>query len=289
MGILLEWARPSTESTYDTVYIYRSTTESGTYTELANQAITDNTYFDIDGSDSSWYKIRFELAGTYSAYSTAMKGNTFTTYCQVNDIRTLTHLNTTDITDASLYDIIKLAMAQLNADINVKITREYIEYIDDTRQNKIDGSNTTYYIKNWSGKYLADSDNDGDVDTSDITVYAVASDGTETEATVSTITPNDGKFVLSTAYDSSYKLYVTYEWAYASEYTPDTLVRLACANLAASYAFAKINIGKAPTVQFGNVRVYRHMDSFKEFEKKYRDIVNQINTQMIDWAESESV
>lgn len=287
MGILIEWAKPSSEATYDTVYIYRSTSEGGTYSEITNQAITDNTYFDIDGSDISWYKIKFEIDGTYSAASTAMQGNKFFAYCSVNDIRNITNITSSDLTDAQLYDIIKLAMAQLNADINVRVVREWIEFIDNTRKNKVDGINTTYYVKNWKERFIADSDDDGDVGVDDITVYAVYSDGTETEATVSTITPNEGKFILSRAYGSGYKLYVTYKWAYVSESDPHRLVRLACTYLASAYGYSKLNIGKTPQLKYGNVQFYRDMESFKRLEEKYVSIVNQINNQQIDYAEAE--
>mgnify|MGYP000262269338 CR=1 FL=1 len=59
MGVKLIWEVPDSEATYDKVYIYRATSKDGTYTQIASQSITDNTYYDMTGSTSHWYKIRF--------------------------------------------------------------------------------------------------------------------------------------------------------------------------------------------------------------------------------------
>lgn len=209
------------------------------------------------------------------------------TYCTYSDVNLLTNLTSSDISNANVTSLIAEATKELNSLINVLVVREEIDYIDSTRENDIDGSNTTYYIKNWKDKFIADMDDDGDVDTSDITVYAVASDDIETTATVSSIDVSNGKFVLSTAYSSDYDLYVTYEWCYRNPYTPDPLIKLACILLTSAYCYAKVNIGRAPQVAFGNTRIYRHIDSFDIYYKRFLNIVNQINNQMVDFKESE--
>jgi hypothetical protein len=218
-----------------------------------------------------------------------MQGNASAGYCSVNDVRFMTNLATSDISDGDLYELIKMAAYQINSEIATEVVREKVLWLDDTRKNDINGTNTTYYVANWKGKYIADYDNDGDVDISDITVYAVYSDGTETEATVSSITPDSGKFVLSSAYSSSYSLYVTYKWSYVSTYDPDKLVKLSCIYLAAAYAYAKINVGKAPTAAFGNLKIYRDMNSFDKYYKRYQEIINTINDKMLTYGESEVI
>ena len=287
MAIIVRWQVPSavgSECDYDYAYIYRSATETGTYSEIANQLITDNTYCDEDGSTTSWYKIRFYDSTTlnWSAYSDPMQGGTFIGYCSMADFRAITNLTTDCITDADAYDLITMAAYQINGDINTKVIRERIEYIDNTRQNLIDGSNTDFYVKNWKGKYLADFNNDSEVNTTDVIVYAVDGDGTETTPTISSIDVDDGKITLSSAPSTDKTLYVTYAWSFVDESTPDRQLRMACAFLTAALAQAKINIGRAPQVSMGNLRLYRHMDAYDEFYKKYLGIIQQINNRMID-------
>jgi len=198
-------------------------------------------------------------------------------FCTQEEVRIITNLSTSDISDADLTLLIAEATKHLNSLINVEVDREEIFYLDETRENKIDGSNKTYYIKNWKDKFFADSDYDGDVDTSDITVYAVNSDGTETTPTITSISTANKSFTLTTALSSSYRLYVSYDWCYKNPATPDPLISLACKFLTASLAYAKINIGRSPSLSFGNQRILRHMDSFKIYYDQAMHIVEEIN------------
>ena len=91
-------------------------------------------------------------------------------YCTYSDINLLTNITSNDVANADITSMIAEATKELNRLINVRVVREEISYIDNTRENKIDGSNTTYYVKNWHGKYLADMNNDGSVSTSDVIV-----------------------------------------------------------------------------------------------------------------------
>jgi len=214
-------------------------------------------------------------------------------YTDAKAVRLLTHLTTSDISNTDVFSIIAEAIVELNRLINVKVIRERVEYIDETRPNEVNGSNTTYYVKNWRGKYLADMDNDGDVDTSDpitdIIVYLVDSNGTETTATVSTLDVDNCQFVLSSAPGSDKKVYVTYEWCYRNPNTPDPLIKLACTNLATAYCYAKINWGRPPQERWGNISIYRHMDAFRNYYDRAIKLVNQINESHIGMAESEEI
>jgi len=207
----------------------------------------------------------------------------YTTYTKV---ALLTNISTSDISNANITSIISEATKELNRMINTKVVRERIYYIDSTRENTIDGSNTTFYVRNWEGKYLADMDNDGDVDTSDVIVYQVDSDGVETELTVSSITHDEGKIVLSSAPDVGVRLYATYEWCYKDVSTPDPLVELACTLLSAAYCYAKLNIGRAPQFFVGNKKIYRHMDSFQHFYDRAIGVIEKINDRMYECADS---
>ena len=326
-------------------------------------------------------------------------------YTDYSKINLLTNLTSSDVSDADVKSIIAEATKELNQEINVRINREQISYIDNTRENKIDGSNVTYYVKNWR-KFIADMDNDGIITPEDVVVYSISSDGTETKVAVKTvagcssyqkwgfsesktessptglandttvytasisvdgtsnpisvtgsdaqtigdlitqinldltgataslvgdyikitsdtsgeqvasssiaITDTDlfssltdinesvetavsgvsnkaypGQFVLESAVSSDYTLYVTYEWCQKDPSEPDKQIELACTFLATAYCYAKINIGRAPQVAFGNTKIYRHIASFDHYYQRYKNITTQINQEsLFDWAES---
>lgn len=226
----------------------------------------------------------------------------YTTYSQVN---LLTNITSSDVANADVTNLIVEATAQLNADVNNHVTREQVLPIDDTRENSINGTNTVFYLrgegrgdtknswfgssnKTWYGKHIADSDNDGDVDISDITVYQVASDGTETTLTVSSIDEDLGKFTLSSAPSSGVRLYVTYQWCNEDEGTPSKLIELACTYLTAALAFEKINRGLSPNQAFGNVRLTRDMNAGNHFYQQYHNIVDKINSKsQVAYTEAE--
>jgi hypothetical protein len=202
----------------------------------------------------------------------------YTTY---TDINLMTNLTTVDVANADVTSIISEATKELNALINVNVVREPVLYIDVTRLNQLNGSNTTFYIKNWKDRFFADDNDDGTVTTADLTVYYVGSDGTETLPTISSIDTTKGSFTLSSA-PSPGRLYVTYSWCLRNPYTPDPLIKLACTLLTAAYCYAKINFGRAPQVAFGNTKIYRHIEAFDLYYKRFMKVVSQINNQMPD-------
>lgn len=213
-----------------------------------------------------------------------------TYYCSPTDIRTISGLSTTDISDDNLNSIMALvAVPQLNHDINIKVVREKIEYIDNTRQNKVDGSNATYYVRHWEKYYIGDLDDDGDVDTSDVTVYLVDSDGTETTATVSTIAADSGRFVLSSAPAANKEVYVTYCYCPISQSTPSPLLKPALALLTSAWAFTKIDVKKLQSYSIGKLRIAKQSQGFSVFYDKYRDIVNQIKSSPFKKSEAPSI
>jgi len=210
-------------------------------------------------------------------------------YTDFASINLLTNIASADVSDANVTSIIAEATKELNSMINVKIIRERVSYIDQTRENKIDGSNTTYYIKNWEGKFLADMNNDGAVSTADVEVILRNQNGVETSATVSSVDAALGKFVLSAAVTSGYSMFVTYEWAYRNPATPDPLIKLACTLLSAAYCYAKINVGRAPQVAFGNMRFFRHMNSFDMYYRRFLQTVSLINNRRASYKDVPSI
>ena len=294
MGILLKWRIPdTTEITYNTTLIFRATSKTGTYTQIGSQTITDNTYFDKDGTITNWYKIRFRggTAGSYfySDYSDPMQGGKWRGYCSPDDVRTIANLTSDDITDSRLYDIITFAMAQINHEINSKIIEELVNEIDATRENKIDGSNATFYVQRSFNWYIGDMDDDGDVDTGDIIVYDYDSEGNRTEASISDIVPNEGKFVLATAPASGHILKVTYVYAPVSESDPHPMLKQACAYLAASLSFTRIETGYYEKLQLGKLTLANMTSGFTQFYDLYRKVLHMLKSRMLRRTEDKDV
>ena len=280
MGTYLEWTKPESESDYDLARIWRATSEEGTYSLLTTQGISDNSYYDMDGTTSMWYKITFYDTTTSkeSSYSDAIKGGTATRYCTPNDVRDITNLKAADITDTELYKIITFAGNQLNSDINVLVQDEKIKYISNDKQNEIDEDNTTYYTRQYP---VGDSTGDQEVTTSDIEVNKIKqTDGTKSSVDTDSITANTGQFVTSTAISADYDMFVTYRNVPLSVSDPHPLIRTACVLLSAAWAYSKINIGKAAEFRIGSLNISRHIQSFEIYYQRYLNVLKEINNRM---------
>lgn len=202
-----------------------------------------------------------------------------------NDVRLFTNLTTDDMSDSDIERLIPYATTQLMRDINTRIVREKVEYIDSFRENKIDGSNTAFYAKEWKGKYFSDSNSDGAITIADVTLTKVASSGTESDVTLSTITAASCKIVATAAPSSDSTLYLTYEVANVP--LTSLLVKMACAYLVAAVAFSKINVGAASSFSVGEIRVTAGTNSFKEYYGLYSSMIQKINDNMADQIEKE--
>jgi len=203
------------------------------------------------------------------------------TYCEPSDVRTMTNLITTDISDGHLASLIEYATAQLNHAINSRIIEEVVSSIDATRENKIDGANTTFYVQNSFKWFIGDLNDDGTVDANDLEVYKYASDGTKTTSTVSSVTPSDGKFVLSVAPEPGAKVTVTYSYAPLDEATPHPLIKQACIMLASSLAYTKIDAGKLKHFKIGKLTVARQPEAFQTYFGMYQRYLKLIQSRML--------
>jgi hypothetical protein len=201
-------------------------------------------------------------------------------WTSTGDVRLLTGLTTSDISDDDLNSLIAASQKEVLLQINTKIIREEVEFIDQTRQNEIDGTNTTYYIKNWEGKFISDYNYDLSVDTSDIILVAVDNnDSTESSVSISSVTYNEGKFVVTTIQDNV-DLFVTYAYSYFDPVTPNPLLKLATEYLAGAYAYMRIDGSQKKQVKFGNVSITNSVgsdSSYFFFYNKYMDIIRQLN------------
>ena len=193
-----------------------------------------------------------------------------------DDVRLITSLNTTEISDADLISFISKAQKEVTNELSLRIIREQVLFIDSTRQNDIDGSNTTFYIKKWKGNYLSDTNFDDSVTTSDVTLFSVDNDSAETSAAPSTITHDLGQWTVSTA-PENVDIFVTYSYSPFDMDTPNQLVKLACEYLAGAYAFLKRDGGKSKDVKFGNVSIKTgKRQSYASFYNKYKTLVEDL-------------
>lgn len=196
-----------------------------------------------------------------------------------HNVRLLTGLTESEVETDDLNSFIEIAQKEVVLQINNKVVREQIQYIDETRENDIDGSNTTYYVKNWKGNFLSDYNYDLDVDTSDIILVSVNSDGVEASVSIDSVTYDEGKFEVTTAQDNV-DLYVTYVYTYFDPVTPNPLLKLATEYLAGAYAYMRINSSQKKQVKFGNVTITNGVGKESAYSflfDKYMDIIRQLN------------
>lgn len=291
MGVVVEWKKPESETSYDNVRVYRATSSTGTYSLIGTVTnIATTYYYDETGTTNHWYKIDFyhTATTTASALSDAIQGGRVNGYCSPDDVRDLTNLTTSDLTDTEIWRIIKFAGAQVNADMNTEFIDETIGYNAIDRENCIDGSNVCFWTKHYP---IGDFNDDMLINTCDVEVSSIDSAGLRTAATVACVCSCNGFYCLSAAPTTDKTWIVTYKHSPVRVDTPNQhkLVKLACTFLSAAYAFSKINVGKAPSVSMGNVRFLRHMDSFDEFYTKYEKIMSKVNGGMVDTVEGDLV
>jgi hypothetical protein len=195
-------------------------------------------------------------------------------WTSVPEVRRITGISESTYSDSEIQEFINAAQREVNSKILVEVIREPIVYLDTTRKNSIDGVNKTYYIKNWKGNYLADRNYDGSVTISDIVVYKVASDGTETTLTPTSVDVTNCSFTLTTAQNDC-RLYISYAYTRLDPVTPNQLVYQATTYLTASYLFVG---DETDNIRFGNVSIGGSNEGRnKQFYNKYLELLRQIN------------
>ncbi len=196
-----------------------------------------------------------------------------TGYCSIAEIRAITDISINDVSDLALQEIIPYATKLLNGDVQIHIDDELVEYIDGEKENKIDGSNVTYYTKR---TYIGDADDDGLVNTGGLYVYTLDSDGTRTTATITSIDdPRIGKFTLASAPSTPQSLYISYPVAPVNMQT-DGLVKMACIYLIAALASTKLDAGQLRTYRVGKTYVSRETSKYADYLTKYKDLLLKI-------------
>jgi hypothetical protein len=279
MGIIIKWQVPdTTEANYDNVYIYRSTSKTGTYTQLATQLITDNTYFDTTGTTSSWYKIRFfRTSGSiWSDYSDPIQGGKFNGYCTVDDVRNSSKdITSTKIVDRIVFDYIKRATSRINHDILTEYRNEKIVYIGIDKQNNQDGANTTFYVQH---PYIGDYNDDGIIDEDDIYAYSISASGTRTELTVSSLDDaRHGQFTLSAGPSGDVEVYVTYRTSPVLLYPEvDMDVREAAICYSLMLSHSDLDSNQVKSYRVNKISVTGESSPYGRYKADYQTLVSKI-------------
>ena len=208
-------------------------------------------------------------------------------YCTPDEVRELTGLTTTDVSDSVLSGIIRHAIAQVNADIQIQWKDEPVQYINNEKENDIDGTNTTFYTKHYP---IGDRDNNGTICGVDIYAYVLDQSGTREDILVTTIdNPDIGKVTLSKAPSSGDALYFTYYSSPVNMSDPHQLVKLACIRLAAALAFTRIDASKIQGFRIGKVAVTKQSQAFDIYLRQYYDLINKIRSEAIKVEEGDKV
>lgn len=193
--------------------------------------------------------------------------------CNVMDVRDTISLTTDDITDEKIMALIKRAQIQIAQEIYVYHEDELVEYINSEKDNTIDGSNQTYYVR---FNPIADRNQNGVVDENDVNFYKFDSEGTRTEMTVSSIVASRGKVTLSEAPTTDYTLRVTYS-SLAPNIRDDDL-KIACTFLTAALCYSKCE----PTIlkHLDTLDILRMPDPYNRFMEMYRDTMKRIKSEI---------
>jgi hypothetical protein len=215
-------------------------------------------------------------------------------FTEIQTVRNITGVSTDDYTDEQVQEFIGFAQKEVTSKVQQKVLREKILRLDSTRENEIDGITTTFYLKNWNGNHLTDMDYDGDVDTDDIKVYSVDSNGAETVLAVSSIDTDDMTFTLSSA-PNNVDLYATYCYSQYDFVNPDPLLSQCTAFVAASYLDITETGGSggSESVRIGNLSISESGGGRglvgNKYYQKYLELLNQLienSTGGAIWGES---
>lgn len=200
-------------------------------------------------------------------------------YTTIDLIRDKTQYTSEDITDDELTNAINEATAVINSELNTLIIREKVQYIDNTRQNKFDDSNKTFYVKRSINYNFGDDNDDGELTVSDITVEIEDTDDNITELTVASVDV-EGSYILDSAPDSStlVAMYTTYRYTYYDITIPDKLVILLATYLASSYAILIVESGLPSTTRLGNISVTVPIPNtkYRQFTDRYLDLLRRV-------------
>jgi hypothetical protein len=197
-------------------------------------------------------------------------------YIDYELLRELTGLE--DMDDDTIEALALQAIVEINKELNVKVINEEVGYIDQWRKNNYrDGETVTFYPKRVMNNYFGDSNNDGEVDETDITVTKYSTDDVMTTLTVTSIDTTDGSFTLSEAPGTdTKKLLVTYEYSFYDISVPDKVILELINYLTGSYMLFSDEHGLGAGVRFGNISFNSSTSSEGLFYGKYQRLLRRV-------------
>jgi len=221
------------------------------------------------------------------------------TYCSVNKVRLVSGLESHDVDDGKIRELRdEVATEELNEDINQKVQDQHVNRtISAEKENNIDGSNKTFYLRGTHNSELqvGDRNGDGNVDETDLEFYQI--DGEDNRVTNLNVTLEDREIGKVTVEDSggdaleNGDLFVTYVLAPVDQdgYTgndfstdgPDRLMETACAQLTAAYAFTNVEASKLKDFSVGNVTINSQSEGARIMRNEYRETVKRINQSQV--------
>lgn len=203
-------------------------------------------------------------------------------YTDVQTVRDLTGLGSSQATDSVISGCIQFATAEINGDIQTKWENEKSAYIDGERKNTQDSSNTTFYVRHYP---IGDRDNNGVISGIDVYAYTLDSDSARAEVVVSAIDDSElGKITLASAPSANVSLYFSYYSSPVELVTPHALIRLAASQLTAALCFTRIDVSKVQSFRVGKVAVMRQSQAYDIYRKQYEGTLNRIRQEMFKTA-----
>lgn len=196
----------------------------------------------------------------------------------VSDVRDIISLTTDAVSDETVMRLIKKAQIKIARDLYVHVEEERVSYIDEEKDNDIDGENQTLYTRYYP---IVDANQDGLVNTSDVHVYKFDNNGVRTEVTLSSITASLGKIVLSEVTDQNYSYRITYCTMYQN--ITDSDLELLCTFYVAGLCYLKAE--PAVLKHFDTLDVIRMPDGADKYFKQYKDLLRDVKSQMMKRGE----
>jgi len=208
---------------------------------------------------------------------------TYISNISADDIRILTGLSASDITDEDLNILKAYAATYFNHDVQIEYKDWRVESIDSFRENEQDDNNTTYWLPYYP---IGDHNDDGSIDSGDVEAYVIEpDDGTgdsawmKTSYTVSEIIDDEwGKISLTSAPPSNGSLYFSWHSCPIELETPHPAAKLAIAQLTAALASSKLDVGKVANFRVGKVSVTKKSPDYQMYMTEYGKTITQIKS-----------
>ena len=224
-------------------------------------------------------------------------------YTTTEDVRAVSDLTTSDISDLDLFKLITRAQSRVQRDTSKKVTEERFLYIDNYRKNFVNGENSIFFTDNsfyWPLAVDPDNHSDGstDLNINDVKVFLYnITNQNRTQLTVSTVNPY-GQIVLTTAPPAGKLVFVTYRVSpvYAADTFPatsqdlgvpnnmqfqavnlDPLIKQATEELTIAFAYSKVEARQHGKITLRDLSVTRMPSGYKDFLNRYYTTLTTIN------------